>query len=177
MFKDNCSCNNTAPVAPVLSPDDATIKQIQASRDRKSLSDPVYIRFNMVMNSETKVVLQSLNWMVDALQLLAWSAEDRYCVHHASLEAINNAIEHGNKYKKTKKIYFSGSLSSERVILRFRDEGKGFDLSRVMDPTTQNRITRPRGRGLFLMQKFMTAVRYNFAKKELTLTKKPTRAK
>ena len=52
-----------------------------------------------------------------------------------------------------------------------RDFGKGFDVSKLPDPTDPENISRPSGRGVMLMHAFMDSVVYNDRGNEVTLTK------
>lgn len=53
-----------------------------------------------------------------------------------------------------------------------RDEGAGFDVSALPDPTDPAFYDRPSGRGLLLMRAFMHDIRYNETGNELTMVKK-----
>lgn len=69
-------------------------------------------------------------------------------------EAINNAIQHGNQFDSTKfvNVYFLQSISSYEFIIE--DEGSGFDITKVPDPTNNENIRKESGRGLFLMKTY-----------------------
>lgn len=69
-------------------------------------------------------------------------------------EAINNAIQHGNHFDSTKfvNIYFFQSNNSYEFIIE--DEGSGFDINQVPDPTSIENIRKESGRGLFLMKTY-----------------------
>ena len=41
------------------------------------------------------------------------------------------------------------------------DEGEGFELYEVPDPTADENVDRPSGRGIMLMRNFMCSVSYN----------------
>jgi serine/threonine-protein kinase RsbW len=50
-----------------------------------------------------------------------------------------------------------------------KDQGAGFDPASVPDPTRPENITRPCGRGLFLMRELLDEVSYNDRGNEVTL--------
>ena len=52
-----------------------------------------------------------------------------------------------------------------------RDEGPGFDVAKALedDPTDPENLTRPSGRGLFLIRNFMSEVQFNAAGNEITM--------
>ena len=53
-----------------------------------------------------------------------------------------------------------------------RDEGPGFDTSRLPDPTAPENVAQVNGRGLFLIRTFMDDVRFNERGNEITMTKR-----
>ncbi len=62
-------------------------------------------------------------------------------------------------------------LDSEKGVFVIRDEGPGFDLSKVPDPTDPENLLLPSGRGLLLIRMFMDEVKYNDVGNQLTMTK------
>ena len=53
-----------------------------------------------------------------------------------------------------------------------RDEGPGFDLNRVLDPTDMTNLERVSGRGLLLINTFMDEVKHNKTGNEITMVKR-----
>lgn len=76
------------------------------------------------------------------------------------VEACNNSIEHGYGCDKDKvvrvEILFSGSQVEMQVI----DWGKGFDIAGVKEynPEDRQELFNYRGRGIFMMKRFMNTV-------------------
>ncbi|MGK7391917.1 MAG: ATP-binding protein [Candidatus Cyclobacteriaceae bacterium M2_1C_046] len=70
----------------------------------------------------------------------------------AVTEAVNNAIKHGNKSDKEKNVFLT--LMIEQHMLRFviKDQGEGFDYENLPDPTAPENLSKPGGRGIFLMK-------------------------
>ncbi len=67
------------------------------------------------------------------------------------VEAVNNAITHGNKLDDTKTVTIRCMMNGEFVKFIVSDQGDGFDVTTVPDPTTAENIEKPHGRGIFLM--------------------------
>lgn len=90
----------------------------------------------------------------------------------STTEAVNNAIFHGNKSDPKKKVYLTCGLSKEKIMLRVRDSGGGFDPSRLHNPLSDENLLRESGRGIFLMKMLMDKVEFHFSKKgtEVRLT-------
>ena len=62
-------------------------------------------------------------------------------------------------------------MNPNRLIIRVRDEGQGFDPSVVPDPTEPNRISLPYGRGIMLMRAYLDEIIYNQQGNEVQLVK------
>lgn len=73
-------------------------------------------------------------------------------------EALVNAIKHGNRLDPHKKVEIEYFVESHRFEVRIRDEGPGYAPEHVPDCKADENLTRPGGRGLFLMRHYMTEV-------------------
>ena len=70
----------------------------------------------------------------------------------AVTEAVNNAIRHGNKDNSSKNVLISLSLEDGMIKFKIQDEGDGFNFHQLPDPTSPENISKPGGRGIFLMK-------------------------
>jgi serine/threonine-protein kinase RsbW len=70
----------------------------------------------------------------------------------AVTEAVNNAIRHGNKDNSSKNVLISLSLEEGMIKFKVQDEGEGFNFHQLPDPTSPENISKPGGRGIFLMK-------------------------
>lgn len=70
----------------------------------------------------------------------------------AVTEALINAIVHGNKNNPDKNVNISIKYDEKFLIIKIIDEGEGFKLDTVPDPTEQENIFKENGRGLFIMK-------------------------
>jgi serine/threonine-protein kinase RsbW len=70
----------------------------------------------------------------------------------AVTEAVNNAIRHGNKDNSAKNVFISLSLEDGMIKFKIQDEGEGFNFHQLPDPTSPENISKPGGRGIFLMK-------------------------
>lgn len=78
-----------------------------------------------------------------------------------SKKPIVNAIKHGNGFDPDKSVQISCEVDDERVLVIIEDQGEGFDPEDVPDPTAEENLERPSGRGIMLMRAFMTSVEYS----------------
>ena len=67
-------------------------------------------------------------------------------------EAVNNAIVHGNKEDKNKKVRLGLKQNKKSVRFNVEDEGMGFDHNTLPDPTNPKNIEKVKGRGIFLIK-------------------------
>lgn len=70
----------------------------------------------------------------------------------AVTEAVNNAIKHGNQNDSSKNVSLTLSLGEGLIKFAVEDEGHGFDFHKLPDPTAPENISKPGGRGIFLMK-------------------------
>ena len=67
-------------------------------------------------------------------------------------EAVNNAIVHGNKEDKNKKVKLGLKQNKKSVRFIVEDEGMGFDHNALPDPTNPKNLEKVKGRGIFLIK-------------------------
>jgi serine/threonine-protein kinase RsbW len=70
-------------------------------------------------------------------------------------EAMVNAVVHGNKYNRNKKVVFRVETSPGAMVVTIADEGAGFDPDQVPDPNQGENVLRQSGRGIMLIRAFM----------------------
>jgi len=87
----------------------------------------------------------------------------RHWVSVAIRESVINAIKHGNRNDSSKHVFVDLETPQDQsaLTIRVRDEGEGFDPADVPDPTAVENLERPCGRGLMLMNHYMTEIKYN----------------
>jgi serine/threonine-protein kinase RsbW len=79
----------------------------------------------------------------------------------ATLEAVNNAITHGNKANPQKIVDVEISFDNNEMIITVTDEGLGFNPASIPDPTMPENIEELSGRGVFLMRKLADSISFN----------------
>jgi len=77
------------------------------------------------------------------------------------MEAVNNAIVHGNKYDEKKFVNIFILLENNLLKVTVEDQGKGFKLSDVPDPTQPENLENINGRGVFLMKNLADELEFN----------------
>jgi serine/threonine-protein kinase RsbW len=110
--------------------------------------------------------------VLDGLANLGWSQSDLFGVHMALEESISNAIRHGNKEDPAKRVEVECQISPERFWARITDEGPGFRPAEVPNCCEPECLDLPGGRGLALINAYMTRVQYNDRGNCVTLEKR-----
>jgi anti-sigma regulatory factor (Ser/Thr protein kinase) len=131
--------------------------------------------------------------------LLALGVCDRHAATRAGIaleEALLNAVYHGNleissklkeegeelflalvRERRTREPYASrrvrvlSRVTQQQGTFVIADDGPGFDVSSLPDPTDPENLLRPSGRGLLLMRTFMDGVEYNSTGNRVTMVK------
>lgn len=95
------------------------------------------------------------------LERLGYPSRDVFGMRLALEEALVNAIKHGNRFDTNKQVRVDCRISREMISIEIEDEGEGFRLEDVPDPTEDDNLERPCGRGIMLMRHFLDKVDYN----------------
>ena len=105
-------------------------------------------------------------------------------VYHGNLEVSSQLRESGDEAfhrlaterrqlapYRDRRVRVTARVSPRRAAFLVADEGPGFDVPALPDPTDPDYMLRPCGRGILLMRAFMSEVRYNPAGNRVTLVK------
>jgi serine/threonine-protein kinase RsbW len=85
--------------------------------------------------------------------------EDQHRIDMAVHETLINAIWHGNKNDPSKSVWLRFEIFRDRLEIRVRDQGAGYDPKGVPDPLKDENILNSSGRGIFLIRTFMDEYR------------------
>jgi len=99
--------------------------------------------------------------IIKRLEEIGFPARGIFCVRLALEEALVNAIKHGNGLDPNKEVFVLCQISQEMVRVVIEDQGAGFRLQDVPDPTDDENLEKPGGRGIMLMRAFLSVVEYN----------------
>lgn len=106
--------------------------------------------------------LRIIEGKVDEIMSSLGISKDEYGrIMVATMEAVNNAIVHGNQYDKSKDVDISFECSQKDFIVKVKDQGMGFNPDCIPDPTSPENIENLRGRGVFLMKNLADDIGFN----------------
>jgi len=153
----------------------------------------------VLKDNDTSLIAHMLDYAGGCLRnsgVCAEGAEDLICL--ALEEALRNAVHHGNLelsselrdmfdedlFNKAiddrrrlapycdRKVYVKVKIAPGEVTFVVRDDGDGFDPSKVPDPTSEEGLEAVSGRGILLMHSLMDKVTFNEKGNEVTLVKR-----
>ncbi len=96
----------------------------------------------------------------------------RFAVRLALEESLINAVRHGNNFDPGRSVYVKYDITDERVLIKVKFEACGSEPDTVPDPTSEENLANPYGRGIMLMRAYMDEVTYSDCGTEVTLMKK-----
>lgn len=99
--------------------------------------------------------------IMDDVQTAGFNDNACFAIRLALEEGLANAIRHGNQGDPDKKIEIEYTISEDRIVLTICDEGPGFIPDELPDPTADENLEKPCGRGVMLIKAYMTDVSYN----------------
>ena len=73
-------------------------------------------------------------------------------------ESMINAIQHGNKADPAKNATLKISSTGDAIEIIVEDQGTGFKLDKIADPTDIANLLKPSGRGILIIRSFMDEV-------------------
>ena len=121
------------------------------------------LRSRMAKPTEVAVTLETKIESVDLAEEIAsrvaaaagFDEEDRHKISMAVRESVINAIQHGNRLDRGKKVQLSFVVERKQVVVTVVDQGDGFDVNSIPDPRLENNLLKSAGRGIFLIRTFM----------------------
>lgn len=86
---------------------------------------------------------------------LGFDEDEQAHIGMAVRECMVNAVVHGNRYSKKKKVHLDIERSEDSLTFTIGDEGEGFDINSLPDPLAPENLLRQSGRGIMLARAFM----------------------
>lgn len=123
----------------------------------------------MVVTTETKNIRRVVSGLIQFVKEKVGIDSDMLSL--VLTEAVTNAMLHGNRDQSSKKVWVEARVKDDRVILKVKDEGPGFNYDDVPDPTMDENLMRHSGRGLYLIRALMDEVTFNKNGNEIAMVK------
>ena len=105
------------------------------------------------------------------VERLGFSESARFAIKLGLEEAIVNAIKHGNQFNPGKRVFVEAEISAELARITVEDEGPGFDRGCVPDPLCEANLEKCSGRGILLIEAYMSDVQWSNCGRRITMTR------
>jgi serine/threonine-protein kinase RsbW len=119
-----------------------------------------YIELERSLPSEVAAISPFVDQLMLLIRKCGCVPEGETDIEIALREALANAVIHGNHENPRKHVHIRCCCKRDEVSIAVKDEGRGFDLSDIPDPTAPENTGSVHGRGIYLMKAFMDEVRF-----------------
>jgi len=114
--------------------------------------------FELTVPSTLEALDKVQRLVTDATREYGLSEDFAYWMELTSCESMINAIRHGNQCDPSKKAHLKISLVGPQIEVIVEDQGHGFNLGDLADPTETKNLLKPSGRGILIIRSFMDEV-------------------
>ena len=125
----------------------------------------------MIVPNQSSSVAEVQSLILHELEVHGFAEKQIFGIRLALEEALTNAIHHGNCGDPKKKVEVEYEVTDQRLWVSITDEGCGFTPEQLPDPTLDENLTKPGGRGVLLMRAYMDDVQFSPAGNRVILTK------
>ncbi len=98
--------------------------------------------------------------VAEALDDRGYGEAAAFAIRLALEEALVNGFRHGNRGDPQKSVTVRCVMDKNQVEFTVQDQGEGFDPGSIPDPTAEENIEIPSGRGIMLMRAYMSVVEF-----------------
>lgn len=121
----------------------------------------------LVIKSETSELRNVEDFLHTTFEECKISKENFNRIYLCISEAVINSIEHGNKGDKNKNVSIELYCKKNKINVFIKDEGEGFDISKIQDPTCKENIRKESGRGIHIIKSLSDKLEYNNHEKSI----------
>jgi serine/threonine-protein kinase RsbW len=81
--------------------------------------------------------------------------DSQHQIGMAVRECAVNAVVHGNRYNRNKKVHLDVERTQTGITVVIGDEGAGFDVNSIADPLAPENLLKQSGRGIMIIRAFV----------------------
>ena len=130
------------------------------------------LQMDEVVASETEAISPVVDKVMRVIEESSCVPGHEEAVELALREALANAVLHGNRQDPRKKIRICCACQADRgILIIVKDEGEGFDPTKVPSPLIGENIYSEHGRGIYLINMLMDEVRFERGGTEIHMRK------
>lgn len=140
--------------------------------DKKSIVQNWHEKIEFEVPSQISLMHSILDYLMKRVEKSGVINPENSNLFIALDEAFVNAVKHGNKYDATKLVRISAEVSTKEARFTIEDEGEGFNVAEIPDPTDTANLFKTSGRGVLIIHNVMDEVTYNERGNRLTMVKR-----
>jgi serine/threonine-protein kinase RsbW len=134
-----------------------------------------FIELQQSLSSDVTVISPFLDQLMQFITKFRPLDGNEMDIEIAVREAIANAVIHGNHENRSTPVYVTCRCTANgEISIIVRDQGQGFDVRGVPDPTLEQNRLSTHGRGIHIMQALMDAVRFEEGGRVVRMRKNPS---
>ena len=118
-------------------------------------------KFHFVIASDYASMREVQRQLMASVEAHGFDSDAQFSIKLALEEGLTNAIKHGNKLDAKKSVTVDARITDKLAEFTIVDEGAGFARCDVPDPTHEANLEKASGRGLLLIETYMTEVKYS----------------
>lgn len=136
------------------------------------------VKHSMTLTFESSYeYLKEVNHLISQIYLNSkLSAEELDDIRLAFCEIGVNAIEHGNLEDPERVVKVDYNIYDDRLVLEIEDQGSGFIMEAIGEPTDEENVLSGRGRGIFITRNLMDILKYEKGGRKAVMVKYLNRA-
>jgi serine/threonine-protein kinase RsbW len=141
--------------------------------DQPDVLAQTHEKIDFELPSDLSLMSGVLQYLLERVSRLGLIQPERSNLFVALDEAFVNAVKHGNKNNPGKLLRITAELSPSEAVFTVEDEGEGFDVQQIPDPTDPANLFKTSGRGVLLIYNIMDEVEYNAQGNLVKMVKRP----
>jgi serine/threonine-protein kinase RsbW len=114
----------------------------------------------LVIKSDTSELIKVEEFLKETFEYYHLAKDNFRRVYLCLSEAVINSIEHGNENDKNKDVTIEVQCDESELNFMVKDEGEGFDVEDIDDPTKVNNIKKESGRGIHIIRAYCDKIEF-----------------
>lgn len=148
------------------------LEEKQKLVDKEKDLTKVHERIEFILPTCLSPIYTILDYLMGRIEKIGIVDTQKSNLFVALDEAFVNAVKHGNKFDITKILRIVADISPEEARFVVEDEGDGFNVESVPDPTLSENMLKPTGRGVLIIKNVMDEVNYSQKGNRLEMVKR-----
>jgi len=130
------------------------------------------LEVDLLVASKIEAISPVVERLMRLLKKTCCASKQEFAVETALREALANAIIHGNRQDPRKKVRVCCACQEDgEILIIVKDEGEGFDPTKVPSPLVGESVHLEHGRGMYLVNMLMDEVHLERGGREIYMRK------